>query len=232
MIGHGQHPADGTVDRRIRDTRIFLDNLEDLAARTRPDRPLPGPVDIEGTDSTGTIRARVDLAGTLIRIEVGDDWWDRLGPELVATAILEAVRFAKSTASMARLTLDRYGHRPERPAPELDSVFAPGAGEPLPDWDSPDLPQALSRKLDRALTVLDNAEKFSRDRDASGERVVTGPHRLFRLILRGQEIRSAEVDRLLLHRSDGPVLAEDARAALRAVNPATPLAHASTQEDR
>jgi hypothetical protein len=209
----------GGEDRRARDVQRFVENFEDMAAHLRPDDPVPDVGGIEGADESGTIYCVVDVGGTLSQVGIVDGWWDAVGPGHVAAAILDAMRFAKSKATMARLILDRYGHPYRAPVSDAGTLFAAAPSEPLPPYESDDFNAALARKLDRTMTILSNAERFSRAADSPERRVVTGPRGMFSVVLSGFEIVRAEVNEYGLGPSDGPELAADARDALLAARP-------------
>ncbi len=208
-------------DRRVRDARIFAGTIEDMAARVRPGEPVPGLDGIDGTDRSGTVHCVVDLRGGLLRVGIDQGWWERVGPGLIGSAILDALRFARSKATMARLVLDRYGHPAGGPPGDLGALFTAEPSTPLPPYDAPGFPGALARKAGRTMTILDSAERFARTRQSAQRRVVTGPRGLFRVVLSGAGIVGAEVNEHGLHPSDAADLAEDASAALRAAAPAS-----------
>jgi hypothetical protein len=218
MGGYREADRGGGEDRRTRDARTFVENFEDMVAHLRPGEPVPAVGGIDGTDATGTVYCVVDTDGALLRVGIDDGWWDALGPGRVAGAVLEALRFAKAKATMARLVLDRHGHPADGAPRDLGMVFTSEPSEPLPSYEASDFPEALSRKANRSLTILDRAETFSRLRDSAERRVVTGPRGLFRVILSGAEIVGAETNEYGLRRSDAADLAEDARAALQAAS--------------
>jgi hypothetical protein len=192
----------------------------------RRGEPIPAST-IDGADETGMVFCVVDVTGALQQVGIADGWWDALGPNRVADAVLSALRFAKGKAAMARLILDRYGHRVE-PAPvDLGTLFAEEASEPLPAYDADTFPEALARKVDRSSTILDRAQRFSRSHETPEQKVVSGPRRMFRVILSGSDITGAEVNAYGLHRSDAADLADDARAALLAAATMTHPSNAS-----
>jgi hypothetical protein len=219
MGGYHEIDRGGSDDRRARDARIFVENLEDVVARLPRGAPAPEIGEIGGTDPTGTVHCVVTIDGTLVRVGIDDGWWDALGPGRVAAAILDAMRYAKSKAAMGRLVLDRYGHPIDSTTPDLGMIFTSEPSVPLPPYDADNFPDALARKLDRAVTILHNAERFSRAEESPERRVVTGPRGMFRVVMSGLEIVGAEVNEYGLHRSDAADLADDARAALLAATP-------------
>jgi hypothetical protein len=206
----------GGEDRRARDARIFVGNIEDAVARVRPGEPVPGVDRIDGTDRSGTVFCVVDLAGRLQRVGMDDGWWDAVGPGRIAYAVLDALRFAKSKATVARLVLERHGHPAGGPPVDFGALFTSEPSTPLPDYDAADFPAALARKAGRAMTILENAERVSRTRESAERQVVTGPGRMFRVLLAGGDIVGAEVNEHGLHPADAAALAADATAALRA----------------
>jgi hypothetical protein len=209
----------GDADRRVRDARRFLENFEDMAAHLRPGEPVPHIGGIEGTDPTSTVYCVVQLDGTLSQVGIVDGWWDAVGPGGVASAVLDALGFAREKATMARLVLDRYGHPYQAATPDPSTLFTSEPSRPLPPYDAPDFQDALVRKVNRAATILANVERFTQARDSAERRVVTGPRGMFRVILTGFTIVGAEVSEHGLHPSDAADLAQDARDALLAARP-------------
>ncbi len=219
-------------DHRIRDAKIFAENLEELATRTRPGHPVPGVDRIDGPDRSGSVYCVVDRTGTVVNVRIESDWWETLGPGRIAAAIMEALDYARSKASMALMILDRHGHRPDvPPAPDFGSQVA-GPAIPLPDPDDPGFDFAAQAKLERAFTILDAAERLGQTRDVAERRIVAGPAGLFRLILAGHAVRGAEVDQHHLGPYDGDRLASDARIALRQVSRGATRTRQSFQEGR
>jgi hypothetical protein len=209
----------GGEDRRVHDARIFVENIEDLAARLRPGDPVPDLDRIDGADRRGAVHCVVDLRGRLLRVGIDDGWWDSVGPALIGSAVLDALRFAKSKATMARLVLDRHGHLAGAAPTDFGALFTGEPSTPLPDYDAPGFPAALVRKAGRAMTILETAERVSRTRASAQRRVVTGPRRMFQVVLSGGDIVAAEVNEHGLRPADAADLAADATAALQAVAP-------------
>jgi hypothetical protein len=207
-------------DGRARDVRIFVDNLEDTAARLRPGGPLP---DVEGADESGTVHCVVHIDGSLSAVTIVDGWWDAVGPHGVAAAVLSAYRFAQQKATAGRLVLARSGHPYHQPEPDLSTLFTSEPDRPLPPYDAPDFTDALLRKVNRAATILANIDRFTKLRDAPEPRTVTGPRGLFRVVLSGFSIVRAEVNAYGLRPSDAAELAADARDALLAARPSFQL---------
>lgn len=195
-----------------RDARRFLENLEDALARARPGDPLPGLGAIDGTDATGTVYCVVDLGGTLSQVGIVDGWWTEVGPNGVAAAILQALRFARDKATLARMLLDRHRFPYDMSAP-----FARLPPLELPPYEDPSFVDALWRKVNRAASVLADAARFAEERDSGRRREVTGPRGLFRVMLSGFTVVGALVNEQGLRPSDGTELAADARDALMAV---------------
>jgi hypothetical protein len=202
----------GGEDPRAQDARIFVDNVEEMVARARPDQPVPPLGRIDGTDRSGTVHCVVDDDGEFVDISIDPRWWGAVGPAGIAAAILDALSFARSKASMAQLILDRHGRRR---APGPGSLFAPEPSPPLPDPGSPDFEDALEAKIQRGYAILDGVERLNRERDTPARRVLTGPYGLFRLTMVGPQVEDAEVDRHGLTPGDQDRLAADARAVLR-----------------
>jgi hypothetical protein len=210
----------GGDDGTARDARIFVANFEDAIAHLRRGEPIPAR-SIDGADETGMVFCVVDVTGALKQVGIADGWWEALGPGRVADAVLSALRFAKAKAAMARLVLARYGHPVEQAPVDLGTIFTEERSEPLPAHDADNFPEALARKVDRSLTILERAERFSKSHERSERMVVSGPRGMFRVLLSGSDISGAEVNEYGLHRSDAADLADDARSALLAAATAT-----------
>lgn len=212
---HDGHQREGGGDRGARDARAFVENVEELVRRMRPGEVAPA-ISVDGDDVSGTVYCVVDVGGALTRVGIDDGWWDALGPSGVARAVLDAMRFAKAKAAMARLVLDRHGCRVSREPVDLAGLFTATTSEPLPPYAADGFVDVLARKADRALTILDAAQRFGRTCDPSRRRVVSGPRGMFRVHLAGLDVVGAEVDEDGLRRSDADPLAVDALAALSA----------------
>ncbi|AEV82377.1 hypothetical protein ACWT_1359 [Actinoplanes sp. SE50] len=197
-------------DYRLRDARRFVQNLEDALARTPHGRPVPGLAAIEGTDPTGTVHCRVGLRGDL-RVAIVDGWWHSVGPDRIADAVLEAYRFACEKAGFARLVLRHHGRAGRAKSPPVD----PGrrCSYPSGHADHQDLAE-LRRRLEQASIGLDRAARLSELLSGRTSREVTGPRRLFTVVMRGAVIQGARVAVHGLRRADGAVLAADAQDAL------------------
>lgn len=208
-------------DLQVRDARRFVENLEDVVARTRPDAPVPGLDAIEGPDSSGTVFCVVDAAGALMQVGIVDGWWEALGPGGVAAAVLQALRFARDKAGLARLVLHRHGRAATVAGPDLETLFTSEPHRDLPPFGAPDLGDAMARKVERAARILNNAERYARERDSGVRREVTGPRGLFRVVLSGFTVVGAAVNEQYLRAGDGADLAADARDALLAARPRT-----------
>ncbi|MFC6022397.1 hypothetical protein ACFP2T_40360 [Plantactinospora solaniradicis] len=212
-----QSQSVGDEDSRLRDTKTFVQNLDELAANSWPGRPIPGTERIEGMDRSGNVYCIVDPLGNVLDVQIESGWWNALGPAHVGAAILDALEQARSKAAMAVMILTRYGHKPDVPEEPDFATQVAGPRIPLPDPDDPDLLDALNAKIERAFTVLDAADRIRQAVDNQERRVVAGPQGLFRLVLVGLAVQGAEVDHQNLGPYDGNRLAADARAALRAV---------------
>jgi hypothetical protein len=202
-----------------RDARRFVENLEDMVAGSRPGDPVPGLDAIDGTDTSGTVYCVVDLGGTLLQVGIVDGWWEAVGPQGIAEAVLQSLRFARDKAGLARMVLSHHGRSSGLPRPDYETLFTSEPHRELPPYDAPDFPEELSRKVDRAARILQNAERFARERDSSERREVTGPRGLFRVVLAGFAVVGAAVDEYGLRAVDGADLAADARDALLAARP-------------
>ncbi|MFY1693361.1 hypothetical protein [Plantactinospora sp. WMMB782] len=168
-----------------------------VRATTQPVLEIDG---IDGADGSGTIYCVVDSGGRVLRIGVNPDWWPTLGPAGVAGAVLDAVRFAKSKAAMARLILDRHGHQVDLMPSGRSLGLVSELPEPLPSSDSPNYLKALQRELDRISLYLDEVERLQRERDSGVPRVFDGPNGLFQLVLTGPGNLRAEVNEYGMHR--------------------------------
>lgn len=206
-------------DLQERDARRFIENIEDLVSGMRPGEPVPGLDAIDGTDGSGTVRCVVDLGGNLLQVRVVDGWWEAVGPRGVAAAVLQSMRFARDKAGLARRVLSRHGRSVAVPSPDYATLFTSEPHRELPPYDAPDFPEELSRKVERAARILQNAERFARDRDSGIRREVPGPRGLFRVVLSGYTVVGALVDEHSLRAVDGDDLAADARDALLAARP-------------
>ncbi|MCU7725756.1 hypothetical protein ODJ79_18660 [Actinoplanes sp. KI2] len=199
-----------------RDARGFLTNLEDLVSRARPGGHSPVPDAIDGVDQSGTVYAVVDLGGSLRQVQIVAGWWDAVGSHGVAAAVLESLRFARDKAGLARMLLDRHRIPYVVPAPGYQSLFTGDPPRELPDYDAPDFPDELLRKVSRAASVLSSAERLARERDSGEPREVAGPRGMFYVLLRGLSVVGARVNEYALRPEDGDELAADARDALLA----------------
>ena len=202
-----------------RDGRRFVENLEELLTRSSPGDPIPGLDAIDGADPSGTVYCVVDLGGALSQVGIADGWWMAVGPHGVAAAVLQALRSARDKAGLARLVLNRHGRPSGVPTAGYQTLFTSEPPRELPPYDAPDFADALWRKVNRAATILDNAERFARRRDSAERREVAGPRGLFRVVLLGVRVVSALVNERGLRASDADELAADARDALLAATP-------------
>lgn len=64
---------------------------------------------IRGLDSTGAAFAVVDAVGRVVDIGLDPCWWTVLGPERVASGLLEALSSARMKAALVPLIMRRHG---------------------------------------------------------------------------------------------------------------------------
>ncbi|GIF24456.1 hypothetical protein BJ973_007936 [Actinoplanes tereljensis] len=193
---------------RIRDTRRFIENLEDTLAYTPAGQPVPGLDAIEGADASGTVYCLVRLDGRPARISITDGWWEAVGPEAIAGAVLQAYRFAQQKTVFARMVLRRHGRTHESP-PNLEPEVPTGAD----DLDT------MRRRIDQAGADIAAAMRLFEVVNDPSPRVVSGPRGIFTLTVRGTVIESAQVNVFGLRPEDATDLADDAREALLSVRP-------------
>jgi hypothetical protein len=207
-------------ERRIADARRFVENLEDQLQYTPPDMPIPVLDSIEGTDSSGTVHCIVRLDGRPERIVITDGWWETVGPAGIADAVLQAHRTAGEKAGLAKLVLRRHGR--------VWRTRATAAEEPLDDLPYPtgqstmhDL-EELRHRIDRSVSRITTAMQRFRERTQHEQREVTGPGRMFTVVLRGPVIVAAHTGSRRPGPGDGSDLAADALAALLVARPGSP----------
>ena len=202
--------------------RRFVAKYEALLSRLRPGQQPPPLGSVGGTDASRTVSCTIDDHGSVKVLQIEPAWWDVVGPQGIAAAILDAFRFASSKVTAAGMirahhglvdeAVGRHGHQADRDL--FDEVLRRGPAEGL---------DAIWRSLELASAALAAAERNHRAyvelRDRRAERrSVSGPGRLFRLVLSGDEIVAAEARQELLGPRDGPRLAADARAAFGAAH--------------
>ena len=202
---------------RIRDTRRFIENLEDVLAHTRVGEPVPGLDAIEGADASATVYCAIRLDGYPVQVSITDGWWDAVGPHAIAGAVLQAYRFAREKATFARLVLRRHGRVWEPPSESRDeepyeSTYPTGhAG--AEDLD------ILRRRIDQAAADMDEAMRRNDLVNSPEAREIRGPRNMFALVVRGTVIESARVNENRLRPESASELALDAQEALLAARP-------------
>ncbi|HWS36135.1 MAG TPA: hypothetical protein VN408_25795 [Actinoplanes sp.] len=198
--------------RRRADAQRFVANLEDEVRRTAPGRPLPVLDTIEGSDTSETVYCMVRLDGLPVRIAITDGWWESVGRDGVAKAILRAHSFAGEKAVIARMLFRRYG----RDLPGDSTATRRIADEPpsAAGHTGRNVLDRVHRSLDESSARMTAAmRRFEQIRDAE-QREFSGPRGLFTVVVRGPVIEEARVDSFRLTPDSAPVLAADALAAL------------------
>lgn len=198
-------------DPRERDAQRFLADLDDIVTRQGGRHAVRQLAEIEGADGSGTVYCTVDLWGDLLRVDMASGWWENLGRDGVARAVLDAWRFARDKAGLARMLLSRRGIA-YPPYPATVAAEPPGT---LPPYDAPEFAAELQRKADRAASLLERVRRFADERDRGERREVAGTLGLFRVVVKGAAEVTAEVSDQI-RPSDGNRLAADARDALLA----------------
>jgi hypothetical protein len=200
-------------DFRIRDTRRFVENLEDTLAHTPMGQPVPGLDAIEGVDASGTVYSVIRLDGRPVRFAITDGWWDAVGPHAIAGAVLQAYRFAREKATFARMVLRRHGRTWEPPSDgrreDPYESYPTGAD----DLDT------LRRRIDQAAADIADAMRLYDLVNNPEPHEVSGPRGMFTLVVRGTAVESARVNEYGLGPEDATDLADDAREALLAARP-------------
>jgi hypothetical protein len=206
-------------DFRIRDTRRFVQNLEDALAYLPSGEPVPGVEAIEGADASGAVYCVIRLDGHPVQVGIADGWWEAVGPHAIAGAVLQAYRYAREKAMFARLVLRRNGRAWERPAPDRQPPPAAYYGSSSPYSDPADEIDVLRRRLDAATADVEAAIRLAAEASDGKAREVSGPRGMFTIVVRGTVIESARVNEYGLRRDDATDLADDARQALIAARP-------------
>ncbi|MFI5496042.1 hypothetical protein [Actinoplanes sp. NPDC051859] len=201
----------GADDPRISGARIFAEQLRHAITATSPDLPVDGLDRIPGSDATGTVTCYVDVRGDFVDLSIQSDWWYSVGPAGIASAVLDALAFAQEMSLIAMATLSHYGRTVK--AREVDvSEFFPSQEEPVANLAAETA--AASKKIDRAISIVDAADRIGRLRDNPQQRLITGPRGLFHITMTGFAVQRADVNEGALSASGADLLVEDARAAL------------------
>lgn len=204
-------------DYRIRDTRRFIETLEDTLTHTSPGQPVPGLDAIEGVDASGKVYCVIRLDGHPVRVAITDGWWDVVGLHAIANAVLQAYRFAREKATFARMVLHRHG-RTWKPPPGESEEDAYESSCPAGHASVDDL-ETLRRRIDHAAADMAKAMRLHDLVNNPELREVSGPRNMFSLMVRGTVIESARVNASGLRPEDASDLAADAREALLAARP-------------
>ena len=204
-------------DFRLRDAKRFVENLTDSIARTPMGDPVAGMESIEGLDASGTVYCAVRMDGSPLRVGIMDGWWAAVGPHAIAGAVLQAYRYAQEKAMIGRLVLQDHGRPWQRPP--RGAWPRPGAEAPAHYATVGDEIAALRRQLDQAAVELQGAARLAERVADQHPREVSGPRRLFTLIIRGTVIESAVVNEFGLRPEHAAELADDAREALIEARP-------------
>ncbi len=198
-------------DRRRADARRLVADVEHAVATGRLDDLLPSLRRVEGPDRTGAVSCVVDESGHFLDVHLAGDWRRHLDGGALGTAILEALRYARSKAGVVPLILRRHGVAHSAPAaPRYDHDDAP-----LPPADSPGYHDAVQARIRETARILDTAEaRMATYRATSGE-VLTSPHGIFRATIDRSGVQRLDVDRYSADTADIDVLLAEARAVLR-----------------
>jgi hypothetical protein len=140
---------------------------------------------IRGLDSTGTAVAVVDAVGRFVDIGVDSGWWTALGPERVASGLLEALGSARMKAALVPLIMRKNG------------ILRRNGG--------------LAQTYQLIKDV--NTNKLAGAGNGPPIRPIDGPRGLFRLHVRGSHIDGADIIGEI-GCGDGDLLAADAHDAL------------------
>lgn len=204
-------------DYRVRDARRFVENLEDELRHVPSGQPLPVLDAIEGADASGTVYCMIRLDGSPSRVVITDGWWDSVGPHGIADAVLQAYRYAGEKASLAKMVLHRNG-RPWRTGKEAAAEPRPGLRFPAGRSTLDDIDR-IRRSLEETADRIDRSMRLHESAAGSVQHEVSGPRRMFTVVLRGPAIEGARVDASRLRPHDGSDLGMDAADALLAARP-------------
>ena len=205
-----------TQDYRVRDARRFAENVEDELRRVPFGRPLPSLDPIEGTDASGLVYCMVRMDGRPARIVITGLWWEELGPDGIASAVLQAHQYAGEKAGLAKALLRRNGRewrtRPEDCASEPAELRFPEGRSTLEDVDR--IRRSLDETSGRVRAAIRRLDMIT----SPVPHEISGPRGLFTVVVRGVVIASARVDTRRIRPDDGPDLADDALHALLAAH--------------
>jgi DNA-binding protein YbaB len=191
---------------------VSLDVLgsdEDLQAAARDDRPAGGSAaEAEGRDAAGAVAVRVDGRGQVSDVLISNWWRDELTPSGLREALLSAYRAALGRAA-AGITPRASGG-----ASSLDAPTAPDDGY---DGDDHGWLMSVRRRLDQTEEALARSgERLTRT--PTGERVISGPDGLVRLILTGHMVSEVLIDAGTAVQESPNRLAADALAAFQSID--------------
>ncbi|RSM70840.1 hypothetical protein DMB66_07715 [Actinoplanes sp. ATCC 53533] len=169
-----------------------------------------------GHDESRLVRAEVDHADALLRLEIGARWWQSIGPDQLAVAVRSAYDAAcddRMSAWAQRTEARASSDVPAAPAPDPLRGAGPGRRKP-PGWDE------QVDELRRALDALRQARAELRQlrtavqEQASREIVGRGPGGRVTVTVVGGRITEVEFNRRWLNEQPtGQALADAVGAA-------------------